>query len=137
MAKPRHEVRYPVHGLQPLRKDAMSDSPNQFTLKMSGNGLSIDKEISEQLAHEIAVFVLSEGKLNRIPSDGRMHNVRLLLVSPERRCHTGPLLRSSCSRPARKIASRRLPRWAVTCSHLRQANAVSVVTNSERHLSVQ
>jgi len=40
----------------------MADSPNQFTLKMSGNGLSIDKEISEQLAHEIAVFVLSEGK---------------------------------------------------------------------------
>ena len=40
----------------------MADSPNQFTLKMSGNGFSIDKEISEQLAHEIAVFVLSEGK---------------------------------------------------------------------------
>jgi hypothetical protein len=40
----------------------MADSSNKFSLKLSGNGLSIDREIPEPLAQEIAVFVLSGGK---------------------------------------------------------------------------
>jgi hypothetical protein len=48
----------------------MSDKSGLYSLKLAGGGLSIDREITEELASQIAMFVISGGKAELSQADG-------------------------------------------------------------------